>query len=159
GDRALYALTEKIDGRRPSPLVFTRAQCDAALDGLDATARVAMTTAARRIRALHEHQLEHDKRFTDADGVELGWRIRPIARAGVYAPGGKARYPSSVLMSAIPARVAGVSELVVTTPRPTPEVLAAASLAGVDFVYDLGGAVAIAALAYGTESVARVDKI
>jgi histidinol dehydrogenase len=159
GDRALYALTEKIDGRRPAPLVFTRAQCEAALDALDARARAAMTTAARRIRALHEHQLEHGKRFTDADGVELGWRVRAVSRAGVYAPGGKARYPSSVLMSAIPARVAGVGEVVVTTPRPTPEVLAAAALAGVDFVYDLGGAVAIAALAYGTESVPRVDKI
>jgi histidinol dehydrogenase len=91
--------------------------------------------------------------------VELGWRVRPLASAGIYAPGGKARYPSSVLMSAIPARVAGVGTVVVTTPRPTDEVLGAAALAGVDRVYDLGGAVAIAALAFGTESVRPVDKV
>jgi histidinol dehydrogenase len=159
GDRALGAITERIDGRRPEPLVYGRAECEAALAQMPSPPRAALAHAARRIRALHEHQLEHGRRFTDADGVELGWRVRPLERVGVYAPGGKARYPSSVLMSAIPARVAGVRHVVVTTPRPTPEVLAAAALADVDAVFDLGGAVAIAALAYGTESVARVDKI
>ena len=159
GDRALNELTERIDGRRPEPLGYGRAECRSALASLAAPARGALSFAARRIRAFHEHQHEPERSFVDADGVRLGWRIRPIARAGIYAPGGKARYPSSILMSAIPARVAGVGEVVVTTPRPTPEVLAAAALADVDRVFDLGGAVAIGALAHGTESVPRVDKI
>jgi histidinol dehydrogenase len=159
GDAALVALTERIDGRKPEPLAYDARACADALDALDARAREAMTFAARRIRALHEHQLEQGRTFVDADGVRLGWRVRALDRAGIYAPGGKARYPSSILMSAIPARVAGVREVFVTTPRPTPEVLAAAALSGVDRVFDLGGAVAVAALAFGTETVPRVDKI
>jgi histidinol dehydrogenase len=159
GDAALVRVTERIDGRKPEPLAYGREEMARALDALDADARETMTFAARRVRALHEQQIEGGRRFHDADGVELGWRIRPLDRAGIYAPGGKARYPSSVLMAAIPAHVAGVREIYVTTPRPTAEVLAAAALAGVTRVFDLGGAVAIAALAYGTDTVPRVDKI
>ena len=159
GDAALVSVTERIDGRRPEPLADGAHAMPTPLDEIDANARATKTIAARRIRALHEQQLESSRRFHDADGVELGWRIRPLDRAGIYAPGGKARYPSSVLMSAIPAHVAGVREIYVTTPRPTPEVLAAAALAGVKTVFDLGGAIAIAALAYGTETLPRVDKI
>jgi len=159
GDRALVEITERIDGRRPEPLVFERDAMQSALASLAAGPRAAMEFAASRIRAFHERQREQSVRFVDADGVELGWRVRAIERIGVYAPGGKARYPSSVLMAAIPARVAGVREVVLTTPRPTAEVLAAAAIAGIDRVFDLGGAVAVAALAFGTPSVARVDKI
>lgn len=159
GDAALHRVTERVDGRRPVPLAYDRGACRAALETLAPAPRHALERAAVRIRAFHERQREPGQRFVDGDGVELGWRVRPLDRVGVYAPGGKARYPSSVLMSAIPAVVAGVATVVVTTPRPTPEVLAAASIAGVDTVYDLGGAVAIAALAFGTESVTSVDKI
>jgi histidinol dehydrogenase len=158
-DRALIELTERVDHRRPEPLSFDRAAMELALAAMPTRERAALELAARRIRALHEHQRDASARFTDGDGVELGWRIRPLERVGVYAPGGKARYPSSVLMAAIPAHVAGVRELYVTSPRPTQEILAAAFLAGVDKVFDLGGAIAVGALAYGTESVPRVDKI
>jgi histidinol dehydrogenase len=158
-DRALIELTERVDHRRPEPLSFDRSAMELALAAMPARERAALELAARRIRALHEHQRDASARFTDGDGVELGWRIRPLERVGVYAPGGKARYPSSVLMAAIPAHVAGVRELYVTSPRPTQEILAAAFLAGVDKVFDLGGAIAVGALAYGTESVPRVDKI
>lgn len=159
GDRALVAITERVDHRKPDPLAFDRAAMEQALHTMPSAERSALELAARRIRALHEHQRDASARFTDGDGVELGWRIRPLERVGVYAPGGKARYPSSVLMAAIPAHVAGVRELYVTSPRPTQEILAAAHLAGVHKVFDLGGAVAVGALAYGTESVPRVDKI
>ncbi len=158
-DRALIELTERVDHRRPEPLSFDRSAMELALAAMPTRERAALELAARRIRALHEHQRDASARFTDGDGVELGWRIRPLERVGVYAPGGKARYPSSVLMAAIPAHVAGVRELYVTSPRPTQEILAAAFLAGVDKVFDLGGAIAVGALAYGTESVPRVDKI
>jgi histidinol dehydrogenase len=158
-DRALIELTERVDHRRPEPLSFDRSAMELALASMPTRERAALELAARRIRALHEHQRDASARFTDGDGVELGWRIRPLERVGVYAPGGKARYPSSVLMAAIPAHVAGVRELYVTSPRPTQEILAAAFLAGVDKVFDLGGAIAVGALAYGTESVPRVDKI
>jgi histidinol dehydrogenase len=159
GDRALVSITERVDGRRPEPLAYERPALEQAYETLAEPARSALELAARRVRALHELQRDRGQRVTDADGVELGWRIRPLERVGVYAPGGKARYPSSVLMAAIPARVAGVREVYVTSPRPTQEVLAAAFLSGVDRVFDLGGAVAVGALAYGTETVPRVDKI
>ncbi len=127
-----------------------------------------MRTAADRIRAFHEKQRAHLAnglafRFTDSDGVTLGWRSRALDRVGVYAPGGKARYPSSVLMSAIPARVAGVKEIILATPlqgdASDDTLLAAAHLSGVTAIVDAGGAQAIAALAYGTQSIPRVDKI
>jgi hypothetical protein len=107
GDRALIAITERVDHRRPEPLSFDRGAMEIALHAMPAAERAALEFAARRIRALHEHQRDASARFTDGDGVELGWRIRPLERVGVYAPGGKARYPSSVLMAAIPAHVAG----------------------------------------------------
>jgi len=167
GDAAVLRYAEKFDKRRPDPL--HRAPYDrAALERLPANAADAMKRAANRIRAFHEKQLAHfvsAKRFehTDADGVTLGWRSRPLARVGVYAPGGKARYPSSVLMSAIPAQVAGVREIVLATPLAGDEsddaLLAAAALSGVTSIVDAGGAQAIAALAYGTQTIPRVDKI
>ena len=123
----------------------------------------ALRFAHARIIAFHERQFPHDLRFTDALGVELGWRWRPIEAAGLYVPGGTASYPSSVLMNAVPAKVAGVRRLVMTVPAPegriNPLVLAAAKLAGVDEIYRVGGAQAIAALAYGTQTIAPVDKI
>jgi histidinol dehydrogenase len=114
--------------------------------------------AADRIRRYHERQIDRGFRYED-EGIVLGQRVRAAKAAGVYAPGGKARYPSSVLMTAVPAVVAGVPRVVLATPRPTPEILAAAAISGVHELLDAGGAQAIAALAYGTESVARVDKI
>lgn len=120
--------------------------------------REMLRAAAERVRRYHEHQKEPGFTYEE-EGIRLGQRVRPVRAAGVYAPGGKARYPSSVLMTAIPAAVAGVPRIVLATPRPTPEVLAAAEIAGVTEVVDAGGAQAIGALAYGTDSVARVDKI
>ena len=123
----------------------------------------ALTTAAERIRRFHERQREESWSFTDELGCELGQKIHPLERVGVYVPGGRAAYPSSVLMTLIPARVAGVGEIVVVSPTPGGErsdiVLAALHLAGADRVFTLGGAQAVAALAYGTETVPRVDKI
>jgi len=119
----------------------------------------ALRAAHARIRAFHERQAQASWEFTDADGTRLGQRVTPLERVGLYVPGGKAAYPSSVLMNAVPAKVAGVRELVMVSPNPNPLVLAAAALAGVDRVIGIGGAQAVAALAYGTRSVPRVDKI
>jgi histidinol dehydrogenase len=166
GDAAVLAYAERFDKRRPSPLVRRDYGGAAALARLPAEARASLETAAARVRAFHERQKAHEARtfsFIDGDGCELGTRVLPVARAGVYAPGGKARYPSSVLMSAIPAAVAGVKEILLATPlagdRSDDPLYAAAHLSGVTAVLDAGGAHAIAALAYGTESVPRVDKI
>jgi histidinol dehydrogenase len=132
----------------------------AALEALPSEVRDALVEATRRIRRYHERQLEDLVSFEyEEDGIRLGSRVRPLARVGVYVPGGKAKYPSSVLMSAIPASVAGAAHIVVATPAAGPEVRAACHLAGVHAILDAGGAQAIAALAYGTQSVARVDKI
>src|SRR4051794_25768126 len=130
-----------------------------ALDALGLAEREALRAAHERIRAFHERQLQSSWDFREADGTRLGQRVRPLERIGLYVPGGKAAYPSSVLMNAVPAKLAGVRELVMVSPNPDPTVLAAASLAGVDRVFALGGAHAIAALAYGTASIPRVDKI
>jgi len=119
----------------------------------------ALRTAHERIRAFHERQRQASWDYTEADGTRLGQRITPLERVGLYVPGGKAAYPSSVLMNAVPAKVAGVRELIMVSPNPSPLVLAAAALAGVDRVLALGGAHAVAALAYGTASLPRVDKI
>lgn len=162
GDDALREYALRFDGAAPSRLSYDRADCDEALARLRATTpelATVLADAAERIEAFHSKQREESFRYFDSDGVSLGWRVRPMARVGVYAPGGKARYPSSVLMSAIPARVAGVTEVVLATPRPTDELLAAAALSGVSRVFDVGGAQAIAAMAYGTVTVPRVDKI
>lgn len=171
GDAAVVRFAEKFDRRKPNdatPLMRANFDGAAALSRLPQESASAMKIAAERIRAFHEKQRAHLAsglafRFTDSDGATLGWRSRALARVGVYAPGGKARYPSSVLMSAIPAHVAGVREIVLATPlqgdASDDSLLAAAHLSGVTAVVDAGGAQAIAALAYGTQSVPRVDKI
>jgi histidinol dehydrogenase len=165
GDAAVIEMTERWDRVRltPETLAFSAAEIDAAVASVDPEDRAALELAAARIRAYHERQRPEDARWTDAAGAELGWRWTPVAAAGLYVPGGRASYPSSLLMNAIPARVAGVERLVVCAPTPggevNPLVLLAARLAGVDTVYRVGGAQAIAALAYGTATIAPVDKI
>jgi histidinol dehydrogenase len=157
GDDALVELTKRFEGRKPEPIRLDDSWREVA-DAAPVDLRGWLSEAANRIRRYHEHQRDDGFRYEE-DGVTLGQRVRPVKAAGVYAPGGKARYPSTVLMTAVPAAVAGVPRIVLATPRPTPEVLAAAQISGVTEVIDLGGAQAIGALAYGTESVGRVDKI
>ncbi len=157
GDDAVAEYTRQFDKREP-PYEVSRARWDALAAKVAAPVRAALELAARRIRAFHERQIEPDLDL-ELDGVRLELRVTPLARAGLYVPGGTALYPSSVLMTAIPAKVAGVREVVMVTPGASPEAMLAATLAGVDRVFELGGAQAIAALAYGTRSVPRVDKI
>jgi histidinol dehydrogenase len=165
GDAALIAYSRKFDfvDLEKLGLRVTSGEIDAAFEDCSAEALDALRFAHRRIISFHERQLPEDLRFTDEFGVELGWRWHPIEAAGLYVPGGTASYPSSVLMNAAPAKVAGVKRLVMTVPAPegriNPLVLAAAKLAGVDEVYRVGGAQAIAALAYGTQTIAPVVKI
>jgi histidinol dehydrogenase len=158
GDAAMLELTERFEDRRPDRVRVSDADWRAEAARAPVEVSEALREAANRIRAYHEHQREPGFSYEE-DGIRLGLRVRPVASVGVYAPGGKARYPSSVLMAAVPAAVAGVPRIVLATPRPTPEVLAAAAIAGVTEVVDAGGAQAIGALAYGTETVTRVDKI
>ena len=165
GDEAVIELTERFDRFVLSPerLAFTAGEIDAECARVPGAERAALELAAERIRAYHERQLPQDALWHDATGATLGWRWTPVASVGLYVPGGLASYPSSVLMNAIPARVAGVEHLAIAVPTPdgavNPLVLLAARIAGVDTVYRIGGAQAIAALAYGTESIAPVDKI
>jgi histidinol dehydrogenase len=165
GDAALAAFTKKFDGHdlNESGWRIELADCQAALDGLVPDLRAALELAAARITMYHAKQKPEDSDFTDEAGVRLGARWRGVDAAGVYVPGGRAAYPSSVLMNAIPAKVAGVERLVMVTPTPkgeaNPMVLAAAALAGVDEVWRIGGAQAIAALAYGTGRIAAVDVV
>lgn len=165
GDAALIELTRRFDRLEltPETLAFSEAEIDAAIARVDPADRAALELAAGRIRAYHDRQMPADASWTDAAGAELGWRWGPVASAGLYVPGGTASYPSSVLMNAIPAQVAGVERLVIACPTPdgavNPLVLLAARLAGVDTVWRIGGAQAIAALAWGTETIAPVDKI
>jgi histidinol dehydrogenase len=162
GDAAVLEYTRKFDRIQPrsmAELEVPRAQLDAALAALPAVQAAALREAATRVRAFHQRQLAESWEFTDADGTRLGQRVSPLERVGVYVPGGKAAYPSTVLMNVIPAKVAGVGEIIMTSPNAAPMALAAAALAGVDRVIAIGGAQAVAALAYGTESVPRVDKI
>ncbi len=166
GDKAVVAYSQqfdKVQAQSMADLEVPLADCQAALASLPATQRQALEAAAARVRAYHEHQKAPSWSYTEADGTVLGQKITPMDRVGLYVPGGKAAYPSSVLMNAIPAKVAGVSEVVMVTPTPhgqrNPLVLAAAAVAGVDRVIAIGGAQAVAALAYGTESIAQVDKI
>jgi histidinol dehydrogenase len=155
GDAAVRAYTKKFDGATPKQFSVTPDLVDA----VPAAQARALRAAHERIRAFHERQLQQSWEYTDAEGTRLGQKISALARVGLYVPGGKAAYPSSVLMNAVPAKVAGVGELVMACPSPRPLVLAAAALAGVDRVIRVGGAQAIAALAYGTKSIPRVDKI
>jgi histidinol dehydrogenase len=162
GDAALLDYARRFDGASAgsvAALEVPRQRIGAALDAAPRELREALQAAHERIQRFHERQLQRSWDYTEPDGTRLGQRISPLERVGLYVPGGKAAYPSSVLMNAVPARVAGVKELVMVSPNPNPLVLAAARLAGVDRVLGLGGAHAIAALAYGTESVPRVDKI
>jgi histidinol dehydrogenase len=171
GDAALLELTRKFDRREVeefSQLEIPQHELKQAYENLDPIVREALEASARRVRDYHQNQLKAlgggiDWNYTDGDGNELGQLVRGMLRVGVYAPGGKAAYPSTVLMTAIPARVAGVEEIILMVPTPSGEVnqtlLAAAYLSEVDRVITVGGAQAIAALAYGTESINRVDKI
>jgi len=152
GDAAVRAYTKKFDGVLPRELPLGK-------QDIPREQAEALRVAHDRIKAFHERQLQESWQFTEADGTRLGQQVTPLARVGLYVPGGKAAYPSSVLMNAVPAKVAGVGEIVMVSPNPNPLVLAAAALAGVDRVIGIGGAQAIAALAYGTKSIARVDKI
>jgi histidinol dehydrogenase len=166
GDAALLEYTQRFDrvtARRVAELEIRAAELEGALGGLPADVHGPIAVAADRIRRYHERQRAESWAYTEADGTVLGQKVTPLDRVGLYVPGGKAAYPSSVLMNAIPARVAGVGELVMVVPTPAgernPLVLAAACLAGVDRVFAIGGAQAVAALAYGTETVPAVDKI
>ena len=165
GDAAVTELTSKFDRLDLSSdkLVFTREEIIGYCSTVPTAERDALELAAERIRAYHAKQLPKDESWIDDAGVSLGWRWTPVSAAGLYVPGGLASYPSSVLMNAIPAKVAGVKRLAVCVPTPdgiiNPLVLLAAQIAGVDEIYRIGGAQAIAALAYGTETIAPVDKI
>lgn len=165
GDAALVELTARFDrlDLTPERLAFSADEIAAATAGVSAEDRAALAMAADRIRAYHARQLPEDLQWTDPEGATLGWRWTPVSAAGLYVPGGQASYPSSVLMNAIPARVAGVERLVICVPTPdnvvNPLVLLAAELAGVDEIYRIGGAQAIAAMAYGTDTIRPVDKI
>ena len=165
GDAAVIALTAKFDRLTltPETLRVTDAEIAAAVQTVSDADRQALDLAAARIRAYHARQLPDDAEWTDDAGATLGWRWTPVSAAGLYVPGGLASYPSSVLMNAIPAKVAGVARLAMVVPTPdglmNPLVLLAAQVSGVDEIYRIGGAQAIAALAYGTDTIAPVDKI
>jgi histidinol dehydrogenase len=165
GDRALFKYTRKFDGLILSPknVRVSREEIDHAKHAVPKEIRSYLRMAAKRVSQYQKNRLPREKTFTDPLGNRLGWIVRPIERVGIYIPGGKASYPSTVLMTAIPAKIAGVEKIRLVTPCPggeiKPEVLFAASIAGVDSIYKVGGAQAIAALAYGTESIPRVDKI
>lgn len=165
GDEALIELTARFDRLTLTmgTIRLGQSEIDRADREVDEEARQALYLARDRIEAFHRRQLPQDEWFRDAAGVELGWRWTPIASAGLYVPGGTAAYPSSVLMNALPARVAGVERLAMTVPAPdgrlSPLVITAAAIAGVDEIYRVGGAQAIAALAYGTRVIAPVTKI
>jgi histidinol dehydrogenase len=170
GDAAVLEFTKQFDRLnvvKVSELEITRSELERAYKELSAVQKNALDVAAQRVRAYHERQkIEagcHSWEYEEADGTRLGQKVTPLDRVGIYVPGGKAAYPSSVLMNAIPAKVAGVAEVVMVVPTPdgarNPLVLAAAYLAGVDKVFTIGGAQAVAALAYGTETIPSVDKI
>ena len=164
GDAALYAYTEKFDGARLQSLQVTPVEIAEAMTLVEPRFIDVLKTAAENIRAFHEKQVRNSFILNDRPGIVMGQKIIPVDRAGLYVPGGTAAYPSTVLMDAIPAKIAGVPEVVMVTPpgkdgKVNPVILAAAAIAGVDKIFKLGGAQAVAALAYGTESVPKVDKI
>lgn len=164
GDEALRDLTEKFDGVRPTTFRVPQETIDAAVDAVDPDTLAALKHAARQIRDFHERQVQQSWIYARADGAVVGAKVTPLDSVGIYVPGGRALYPSTVLMNALPAQVAGVERIVCVTP-PTKDgsldcaILAACELAGVTEIYTVGGAQAIGALAYGTESIAPVDKI
>ncbi len=166
GDAAVLEYTNRFDKTNANSLAeleISKAELQAALNGLPAEQRTALQEAADRVRSYHEKQVMQSWSYTEADGTLLGQQVTALDRVGLYVPGGKAAYPSSVLMNAIPAKVAGVQELIMVVPTPNGErnqlVLAAAAISGVDRVFCIGGAQAVAALAYGTETVPQVDKV
>jgi len=166
GDTDVVDYTNRFDRRNVqtfNELVIESAELNTALHQITPEQRQALEVAASRIKAYHQHQVQSSWQYTEPDGTALGQKVTPMERVGLYVPGGKASYPSSVLMNAIPAKVAGVAQLVMVVPAPdgeiSPMVLAAAAIAGVDRVVTMGGAQAVAALAYGTESIPKVDKI
>ena len=165
GDEALLRYTKEFDGFdvEASTLEVSPSRIQQAYDSVAQDQREALAHAAERVKSYHQKQLQESWSYTEDDGTQLGQKITPIKRAGLYVPGGKATYPSSVIMNAIPAKVAGVGELVMVSPTPNGEfndmVLAAAKIAGVDRVFRVGGAQAVAALAYGTNTIPAVDKI
>ena len=166
GDAAVIDYTrrfDQLDVKSMVELELPKAELEAAFKALPEAQKTALTTAAERVRRYHERQRAESWDYTEADGTRLGQKVTPLDRVGLYVPGGKASYPSSVLMNAMPAKVAGVGELIMVTPTPrgerNPLVLAAAWLAGVDRVFTIGGAQAVAALAYGTATIPQVDKI
>lgn len=164
GDEALRRFSREFDGVEPDGFRVPAERLDAALEGLDPSFAAALEKAAAQIRSFHEREVSQSWFTTRADGTMLGVKVTPLAAAGIYVPGGRAQYPSTVLMNAIPAKVAGVGRVVMVTPPQrdgliSAATLAAAKVAGVDEVYLVGGAQAVAALAYGTESVPRVEKI
>ncbi|MFA7557798.1 MAG: histidinol dehydrogenase [Hydrogenophaga sp.] len=166
GDAAVLEYTNRFDRMNAASvaeLEIPKARLAEAFAAIPAAQREALELSARRVRAYHEHQKQSSWSYTEADGTVLGQQVTPLERAGLYVPGGKAAYPSSVLMNALPAKVAGVNELVMVVPTPGGEVnelvLAAAHVCGVDRVFAVGGAQAVAALAYGTATIPRVDKI
>ena len=166
GDKALLAYSNRFDRLQAESVVeleVSAAQISQSLQMISVEERQALQAAAERIRSYHLHQKQDSWSYTEADGTVLGQQITALEKVGVYVPGGKAAYPSTVLMDVIPAKVAGVEEIIMTSPAPggrvNPIVLAAAAIAGVDRVFTVGGAQAIAALAYGTETIPKVDKI
>jgi histidinol dehydrogenase len=166
GDEAVIEYSRRFDrvqAETMNDLEISMERARAALETIPREQRQALEAAADRVRQYHEHQKQDSWSYTEADGTVLGQQVMPLDRAGLYVPGGKAAYPSSVLMNAIPAKVAGVGELIMVVPTPDGEVnelvLAAAAVAGVDRIFALGGAQAVAALAYGTETIPQVDKI
>jgi histidinol dehydrogenase len=166
GDSAVLDYTkrfDRLDVASMADLEISLERAQAALEAIPTIQRDALEAAADRVRSYHEHQKQDSWTYTEADGTVLGQQVTPLDRAGLYVPGGKAAYPSSVLMNAIPAKVAGVEELIMVVPTPEGEVndlvLAAAAIAGVDRIFAVGGAQAVAALAYGTETIPQVDKI
>ncbi len=166
GDSAVVELTNRFDRTQVSSfaeLEMSKDRLQTALTRISPEQREALEVAANRVRSYHERQLSHSWQYEEADGTLLGQKVTPMDRVGIYVPGGKAAYPSSVLMNAMPAKVAGVAEIIMVVPTPdgvvNEMVLAAAAIAGVDRVFTIGGAQAVAALAYGTETVPRVDKI
>lgn len=166
GDQALVDFSNQFDRRSVKSmeqLCVDSAQLEAALANIDTKTRTALETAAQRISDYHQHQIQDSWQYQEPNGTMLGQRVTPLERVGLYVPGGKASYPSSVLMSCIPARIAGVEEVIMAVPAPddelNPIVLAAAAIAEVDKVFTVGGAQAVAAMAYGTQSIPKVDKI
>ncbi|MCK5896285.1 MAG: histidinol dehydrogenase [Cocleimonas sp.] len=166
GDSAVIEYTnrfDRMDSAAMSELEVSKERLQSALDSLNDEKRTALEKAASRVRAYANHQKMESWAYTEEDGTVLGQQVTPLDRVGLYVPGGKAAYPSSVLMNAIPAKVAGVSELIMVVPTPAGDVnelvFAAAMIAGVDRVFTIGGAQAVAAMAYGTETIPQVDKI